>query len=68
MGNIQNQRSLCAVDNLMHCCLRPDGLAEGNSESDRPQHLGSDNFDCCPRRHEIVVYYQLVLNVKKNKM
>ena len=47
MGNNRNHRSRGAVDDLM---------ASGNSASGRPQHLGSDIFDCCPRRHEVVVY------------
>ena len=35
---------------------RIKNTASGNSASGHPQHLGSNSFDCCPRRHEIVVY------------
>ena len=37
------------------CTVARGRQAEGNSASGRPQHRGSDGFDCCPRRHEIVV-------------
>ena len=37
-------------------CLRGQLMTSGNSASGRPQHLRSDGFDCCPQRHEIVVF------------
>ena len=56
MGNSQNYCSRGTVDDLMHCCPTALGnTASGNSASGRPQHLGSDSFDCCLRRHETVV-------------
>ena len=53
MGNSQNHRSRSTVDALLL-------TASGNSASGCPQYLGSNNFDCCPRGHEIGVYCYLM--------
>ena len=56
VDNNQNHRFLCAVDDL--CTVALGLTASGNSASGCPQHLGADNFDCCPRRHELDVYFR----------
>ena len=43
--NSQNYHPRGAVDDPMHCCMRPK--ASDNSASGHPQHLVGDSFDCC---------------------
>ena len=38
---------------------RPRSSASGDSSSG-PQHLGTDSFDCCRERYEIVVKYDIL--------